>query len=146
MTRIHLLVVDQQMRIKQEHFEEALAALKQAIRERPLVMTFADNPRYPFPELAEDAQLLETQSLIEALEIRGWVVQGRTNGDITTLTTIDEKKVQNDMEDLAFWNVLAPFVEPGYLEIKTYEDDDHYRYVFDGTQCQYVEPVLTWPM
>lgn len=49
-------------------------------------------------------------------------------------------------DDSRLFEVLAPFVEPGSFIQMVGEDGKQWRWVFDGSTCRRIEPVLAWPV
>jgi hypothetical protein len=86
------------------------------------------------------------------------------NYDLTTAVTLEEVlgwwrwhpktdndgnivKVQFDGEkvgdDMYLWTALAPFIEPGYIEMQG-EDGALWRWVFDGSSVKEVAAKVVW--
>jgi hypothetical protein len=144
----NIKLVEQQFVLCAERKVAALAAVQQAIRSG-IMQEVADGPLLQIPfHFSNEAEMLVASTLEELLTACGFSplhADGATGtGAITGLELASEFEYA---EENMLFKLLAPFVAPGFLELKS--DDTygarHWRYNFNGTRCDQVDPRQVWP-
>lgn len=124
---------DSEFFMAHEQTADAALALKKWLEERP----DRKNPK------SWEARVLAKHPILEFyMREFMWAFESDSDGNITEVEYIGES--QSGHEQTIF-NLIAPYVKAGsYIELHG-EDGDIFRYVFDGTQCKEVKPIITWP-
>jgi hypothetical protein len=148
----NLLLVDQQFVIRAERAPAALAAVQEVIGAGSITISIevGDGPTMSVPfQFSNEQGLLAASTLEELLEVCGFTplnVEGAraSAGDIVGLVLDSEFEYTEEHE---LFKLIAPFVEPGYLEFRSDNDSgsEHWRYNFNGSTCVYVSPRQVWP-
>ena len=148
----NLLLVDQQFVIRAERAPAALAAVQDAIRAGRITIQVevGDGPAISVPfQFSKEQDMLAAGTLEDLLESCGFNPLNVEDalaaaGDIGGLVLDSEFEYTEEYE---LFKLIAPFVEPGYLELRSDDDSgsEHWRYNFNGTTCAYVSPRQVWP-
>lgn len=145
----NIALVDQQFAIRAERKAGCLSAVQQAIRAGiTLTLDVGEGPplRTPF-NFSNEPELLAASTLEELLTACG-ISPLHTDGaagarEIAGVELASEREYTEEYE---LFKLIAPFVEPGYLELKSDETfgSEHWRYNFNGTSCLYISPRHVW--
>ena len=85
--------------------------------------------------------IIESMDLEEALEEIRFEAELDEKKNVVGLDFTGEKLGQ----ETKIFNAMAQFVKAGsYIQMYG-EDGDKWRWVFDGKECKWVNPILTWP-
>ena len=118
--------------IKNEVKKEAFEALKKFTKQK-------QNKNESLTWVYFD-EILEAESLGEALENCRWEVSVDDLGNIDELEFIGEKLG----DELEIFNSIASYFNEGsYIEMSG-EDGDIWRYLFKDGECKEIHPKITW--
>lgn len=146
----NITLVDQQFAMRAERKAGALAAVQQAIRSGiTLTLDGGGGPplRTPF-RFSNEPELLAAialEDLLTACRISPLHADGAARaGEIIGVELDCEFEYTEEYE---LFKLIAPYVEPGYLELRSDDDSgsEHWRYNFNGSTCVYVAPRQVWP-
>jgi len=147
----NVLLVDQQFVIRAERTPAALAAVQDTIRADSITIQIdvGDGPAISGPfRFSNEQDMLAASTLEELLNACGfyplYADAVASAGDIVGLELDSEFEYTEEYE---LFKLIAPFVEPGYLELRSDDDSgsEHWRYNFNGTRCFSVSPWHIWP-
>jgi hypothetical protein len=143
----NIALVDQQFAMRAERKAGALSAVQQAIRAGiTLTLDVGEGPplRTPF-HFSNEPELLAANTLEELLTACG-ISPLHADGAAGEITGVELASEYEYTEEYELFKLIAPFVEPGYLELKS--DDtfgsEHWRYNFNGTSCLSISPQHVW--
>jgi hypothetical protein len=119
--------VDSRFYIKAQHIPDALDAIN-----------------HLDPKVDETYQPGGHKTLAQALEAQNWHVGVDTSsGDIISIRFVGRKHSEHFEWDV-YLPAIARFVEPGsYIEMVG-EDDERWRFAFNGASVQTIKPTITW--
>jgi hypothetical protein len=84
--------------------------------------------------------VLNSETLEEALEEWGWVLEVNDDGDVEGIY-FDREKSGDELE---LFKAIAPFVAVNSFIEMLGEDGLLWRYHFDGKTCIEIEPIIDW--
>jgi hypothetical protein len=139
----NIVLLEQRFVIRKERKSVALESVKQAIRQGVTLPSVSPGGRVPF-RFEHERAMLSSRTLEGLLRVCGFTPQTRA-GNIVGLELDSETEYREEMQ---LFELLGPFVEPGFLEF-TNDDDtvvpERWRDNFSGTRHQRVYPLLKWP-
>ena len=114
--------------IKKENKQKALEALKELFAKRPTL------------SWVSQSDIKDKEAIEDALSECRWETECDESGDIVWIRFSGEKSG----DDGVIFDSIAPFVEKNsYIEMRG-EENEIWRWIFDGEHCKEIYPTTTW--
>lgn len=133
---------DTKFTIKKENFEAALKALKDLFRdERNMpIYDWINGTKHPHFSWVSTKEVLDSESLCQALSAIRWSPDVDSNEDINYITFEGEKSGNENI----FFATIAPYVENGSYIGMEGEDGYLWRWVFNNGEVKETTPTIIW--
>jgi hypothetical protein len=148
MTR-NITELEEKMVIKKDNFKPITTALttfaKPKLKNKPYYsVVLAENVKVTDKNAANiyfGQEITETNDLITILENMMFEPEFNKNGDLTIMRYVGES-LYNAFEE--FFDIVAPFVEPGSHISFEGENQEFFQYAFDGKTMREKAGTITW--
>lgn len=129
-------MTDSNFVIRKENFAKALESLKSVfVSENMTCYDSIGGKRFPHFKWVDTKSVIESNTLIEAMEEVRYIPVPNINGDICDVEFKGEKYGDEEI----FFKTLSPYVESGSYICFIGEDDSEWKWVFNDGEVEYVE-------